>query len=49
VRSRQILGAAWASLASDGALVAINMGLVLAVVLRSRQISHLILEEEPVK
>jgi O-antigen/teichoic acid export membrane protein len=43
------LGAAWASLASDGALAVLNTLLVLGVVVRARHGAHLMLQEEPVK
>ena len=43
------LGAAWASLTSDGALAALNLLLVLGVVIRHRRSANLQLEGEPVK
>ncbi len=43
------LGAAWASLASDGALAVLNVLLVLSVLVRPRRDVPMVLEEEPVK
>jgi O-antigen/teichoic acid export membrane protein len=43
------LGAAWASLASDGALAVLNVLLVFSIVVRARHSVPMILEEEPVK